>query len=61
MTTSTTEMKMTNWNEIFEEVAAKNRADWDKINPVSAKLKEMLVNWDEAFEEVAAENRGKGE
>jgi hypothetical protein len=54
-------MKMTNWNEIFEEVAANNRADWDKINPVSAKLKEMLVNWDEAFEEVAAENRGKGE
>ena len=50
---------MTNWNEIFEEVAAKNRAEWD--NTVSAKLNQMLVNWDEAFEEVAAENRGKGE
>jgi len=50
---------MTNWNEIFEEVAANNRADWEKLHPAPAE--ELLVDWDAEFEKVAAENRGKGE
>jgi len=52
-------MKMTNWNEIFEEVAARNRADWDKANPVPAG--ELSVDWDAEFEKVAEKMGGKGE